>query len=143
MKQEDFGLTVGIKGKVAGWNTDLSSTYGRDKAQIGVADSGNVSLFNDTGSTPTVFSAGAFIASQLTTTLEASKEFDIGWAKPLNVAAGLEHRIDKYEIEAGDAASRYKEGSQSYPGFSLTDAGSHRRTNRRPTSTSPAIRSPT
>jgi iron complex outermembrane receptor protein len=51
MKQEDFGLTVGIKGKVAGWNTDLSSTYGRDKAQIGVADSGNVSLFNDTGAT--------------------------------------------------------------------------------------------
>ncbi|MTV37589.1 TonB-dependent receptor plug domain-containing protein [Duganella radicis] len=129
MKQDDFGLTVGIKGKVAGWNTDLSSTWGRDKAQIGVADSGNVSLFNDTGATPTVFRAGAFIASQLTTTLEASKEFEIGWAKPLNVAAGLEHRIDKYEIEAGDAASRYKEGSQSYPGFSLTDAGSHRRTN--------------
>jgi iron complex outermembrane receptor protein len=76
-----------------------------------------------------VFSAGAFIASQLTTTLEASKEFDIGWAKPLNIAGGIEHRIDKYEIEAGDAASRYKEGSQSYPGFSLTDAGSHRRTN--------------
>ena len=129
MKQDDFGLTVGIKGQLAGWNTDLSSTWGRDKAQIGVADSGNVSLFNDTGSTPTVFRAGAFIASQLTTTLEASKEFQIGWAKPLNVAAGLEHRIDKYEIEAGDAASRYKEGSQSYPGFSLTDAGSHRRTN--------------
>jgi iron complex outermembrane receptor protein len=130
MKQDDFGLTVGIKGKLAGWDTDLSSTYGRDKAQIGVADSGNVSLFNDTGATPTVFKAGAFIASQLTTTLETSKEFEIGWAKPLNVAAGLEHRIDKYEIEAGDAASRYKEGSQSYPGFSLTDAGSHRRTNK-------------
>ncbi|MYM21118.1 TonB-dependent receptor [Duganella sp. FT135W] len=129
MKQDDYGLTVGIKGKVAGWSTDLSSTYGRDKALIGVADSGNVSLFNDTGSTPTVFKAGAFIASQLTTSLETGKEFDIGWAKPLNVAAGLEHRIDKYEIEAGDAASRYKEGSQSYPGFSLTDAGSHRRTN--------------
>ncbi len=130
MKQEDFALTVGVKGKVAGWNTDLSSTYGRDKAQIGVADSGNVSLFNDTGATPTVFRAGAFIASQLTTTLETSKEFEIGWAKPLNVAAGIEHRIDKYEIEAGDEASRYKEGSQSYPGFSLTDAGSHRRTNK-------------
>ncbi|MYM70234.1 TonB-dependent receptor [Pseudoduganella sp. FT55W] len=130
MKQEDYGLTVGIKGKVAGWNTDLSTTYGRDRAQIGVADSGNVSLFNDTGYTPTVFKAGEFIASQLTTTLETSKEFDIGWAKPLNVAAGIEHRIDKYEIVAGDEASRYKEGSQSYPGFSLTDAGSHRRTNK-------------
>ncbi|MYN41543.1 TonB-dependent receptor [Duganella sp. FT109W] len=130
MKEEDFAFTGGYKTKAAGWNIDLSSTYGRDKARIGVADSGNVSLFNDTGFTPTVFSAGAFIASQLTTTLEASKEFNIGWAKPLNIAGGIEHRIDKYEIEAGDEASRYKEGSQSYPGFSLTDAGSHRRTNQ-------------
>jgi iron complex outermembrane receptor protein len=129
MKEDDFAFTGGIKGKLAGWNLDLSSTYGRDKAEIGVADSGNVSLFNDTGSTPTVFRAGAFIASQFTTTLEASREFDIGWAKPLNIAAGVEHRKDKYEIEAGDAASRYKEGSQSYPGFSLTDAGSHDRDN--------------
>ncbi|MYM91438.1 TonB-dependent receptor [Rugamonas sp. FT82W] len=129
MKQDDYALTAGVKGVVAGWNMDLSSTYGKDTSKIGVADSGNVSLFNDTGSTPTVFHAGAFIASQLTTSLEASREFAVGWAKPLNVAAGLEHRIDKYEIEAGDAASRYKEGSQSYPGFSLTDAGSHRRTN--------------
>ncbi|MYM96895.1 TonB-dependent receptor plug domain-containing protein [Duganella vulcania] len=129
MKQDDYALTAGVKGVVAGWNMDLSSTYGKDTSKIGVADSGNVSLFTDTGSTPTVFHAGAFIASQLTTSLEASREFAVGWAKPLNVAAGLEHRIDKYEIEAGDAASRYKEGSQSYPGFSLTDAGSHRRTN--------------
>ncbi|MES2163855.1 MAG: TonB-dependent receptor [Pseudomonadota bacterium] len=129
MKQDDFALTGGVKGVLAGWNMDLSSTYGKDTSKIGVADSGNVSLFNDTGSTPTVFRAGSFIASQLTTSLEASREFAVGWAKPLNVAAGLEHRIDQYEIEAGDAASRYKEGSQSYPGFSLTDAGSHRRTN--------------
>jgi iron complex outermembrane receptor protein len=129
MKQDDYALTAGIKGLVGGWNMDLSSTYGKDTSKIGVADSGNVSLFNDTGASPTVFSAGAFIASQLTTSLEASREFDVGWAKPLNVAGGLEHRIDKYEIEAGDPASRYKEGSQSYPGFSLTDAGSHRRTN--------------
>ena len=130
LKQDDFALTAGIKGTLAGWNMDLSSTYGKDTSKIGVADSGNVSLFKDTGSTPTNFRAGAFIASQLTTTLEASNEFAIGWAKPLTVATGLEHRIDKYEIEAGDAASRYKEGSQSYPGFSLTDAGSHRRTNQ-------------
>ncbi|MRW93873.1 TonB-dependent receptor [Duganella sp. FT80W] len=130
MKEEDAAFTGGVKSKLAGWNVDLSTTYGRDKARIGVADSGNVSLFNDTGYTPTVFSAGAFIASQWTTTLEGSKEFDIGWSKPLNVAAGVEYRQDKYEIQAGDEASRYKEGSQSYPGFSLTDAGSHSRTNQ-------------
>ena len=130
INQKDFGWTGGVKGKLAEWNLDLSTTYGRDKSEIGVEDSANASLFADTGYSPTTFKAGAFIASQLTTTLESSREFDVGWSKPLTFAAGVEHRIDKYEIQAGDAASRYKEGSQSYPGFSLTDAGRHRRTNK-------------
>ena len=129
IKQQDYAFTAGFKGKLAGWAWDLSSTYGKDTSKIGVADSGNVSLYNDTGYTPTQFSAGEFHASQLTTSLEGSRDFAVGLSSPLNVAMGLEHRIDKYEIVAGDAASRYKEGSQSYPGFSLTDAGSHRRTN--------------
>jgi len=130
INQKDFGWTGGIKGKLAEWNLDLSTTYGRDKSEIGVEDSANASLFADTGYSPTTFKAGAFIASQLTTTLESSREFNVGWSKPLTFAAGVEHRIDKYEIQAGDPASRYKEGSQSYPGFSLTDAGRHRRTNK-------------
>jgi iron complex outermembrane receptor protein len=128
--EEDAALTAGAKGKLpGGWNWDLSSTWGRDVAKLGVATSGNVSLFTDTGSTPTEFHAGQFRASQWTNNLDLSREFDAGMATPLNVAFGLEQRRDSYEIVAGDAASRYKEGSQSFPGFSLTDAGSHSRTN--------------
>jgi len=125
--ETDFGVSFGAKGVVADWSWDLSTTYGKDKDQIGVIDSGNVSLYNDTGSSPTEFHAGAFIASQLTTNLDLSRDFNVGMASPLSVAFGLEHRTDTYEIGAGDAASRYKEGSQSYPGFSLTDAGFHSR----------------
>jgi len=125
--ETDFGVSFGAKGVVAEWNWDLSATYGKDKDQIGVIDSGNVSLFNDTGSTPTDFHAGAFIASQFTTNLDISREFNVGMAGPLSVAFGLERRTDTYEIGAGDPASRYKEGSQSYPGFLLTDAGLHSR----------------
>jgi iron complex outermembrane receptor protein len=130
IKQDDVALTIGVKGKISDWNLDLSTTYGRDKSRISVEDSVNASLYADTGSSPTEFRAGAFIASQATTTLEASHEVNVGWSKPLNIAAGLEYRVDKYEIEAGDPASRYKEGSQSYPGFSLTDAGKHDRSNK-------------
>jgi iron complex outermembrane receptor protein len=130
LDETDFGFTAGAKGQLAGWNWDLSSTYGRDKADIGVLNSGNISLFNDTGATPTEFHAGQFIASQWTTSLEVANEFAVGWASPLSVAGGLEYRRDTYEIGAGDPASRYKEGSQSYPGFSLTDAGSHNRNNK-------------
>ncbi|NRR32642.1 TonB-dependent receptor [Oxalobacteraceae bacterium] len=129
LKQDDFGFTAGIKGKLSGWSWDLSSTYGKDTSRIGNADSANVSLFNDTGSTPTQFKAGEFIASQLTSSLEANREFDVGMSGPLNLAFGLEHRVDKFAIVAGDAAASYKEGSQAYPGFSEVQAGSHKRTN--------------
>jgi iron complex outermembrane receptor protein len=45
------------------------------------------------------------------------------------LAFGAEYRRDTYQLTAGDPASRYKAGSQSFPGFSLTDAGSHSRHN--------------
>jgi iron complex outermembrane receptor protein len=129
--EEDYAFTAGIKGKVFGsWNWDLSSTYGKDVAKLGVANSANIALFTDTGATPLEFYAGKFVASQWTNNLDLNHEFDVGWATPLTFAVGLEHRRDQYEIGAGDPASRYKEGSQSFPGFSLTDAGSHSRNNK-------------
>jgi iron complex outermembrane receptor protein len=130
IKQDDVALTIGVKGKIAEWNLDMSTTYGRDKSRISVEDSVNASLYADTGSSPTEFRAGAFVATQTTTTLEGNREVNVGWSKPLTVAAGVEYRVDQYEIQAGDPASRYKEGSQSYPGFSLTDAGKHDRKNK-------------
>lgn len=129
LKEDDYALTVGFKGKMAGWNWDASTVYGKSDEKISTINSGNVSLFNDTGSTPKDFHAGDFIASQWTNNLDISREFDIGTKAPLSVAFGFEQRTDTYEIGAGDAASRYKEGAQSFPGFSLTDAGKHRRTN--------------
>jgi len=129
-EESDFSSTVGMKGKVAGdWSYDLSSTYGRDFVRINTIASANISLFNDTGSTPTDFHSGNFQSTQWTSTLDISRNFEIGLATPLNVAFGFEHRRDTYRIDAGDAASRYKEGGQSYPGFALTDAGSHDRDN--------------
>jgi len=127
--ETDYALTAGVKGSIGDWRWDLSSTYGKDVTRLGVDNSVNVSLFNDTGFSPTRFDAGEFRASQWTNNLDISREFAIGWATPLNVALGLEQRRDTYEIVAGDPASRYKEGSQSYPGFLLTDAGKHDRDN--------------
>jgi iron complex outermembrane receptor protein len=128
--ETDFAFTAGVKGSFAnGWKWDLSSTYGKDVTKIGVDTSVNASLLADTGFSPTTFAAGEFKASQWTNNLDISREFDLGWATPLNFAIGLEQRRDTYEIVAGDAGSRYKEGSQSYPGFLLTDAGKHDRDN--------------
>jgi iron complex outermembrane receptor protein len=129
--ETDFGFSGGIKGKaLQDWNWDLSTTYGRDKMDMGVNNSANISLYNDTGSTPTTFDAGSFTGSQWTTNFDVNRDFAVGWATPVTLAMGVEYRRDTYEITAGDAASRYKEGSQSYPGFGLTDAGSYTRNDK-------------
>ncbi len=132
--ETDYAATAGIKGVAAGgWNYDLASTYGKDNVSVNVKDSLNRSLYIDTSTTttpgfsPTDFHAGDFIFTQWTTQLDLSKDYDVGMAGPMTVALGGEFRKETYEIKPGDAASRYKEGSQSYPGFQLTDAGSHGR----------------
>lgn len=132
--EDDYGFAAGIKGTISGWDVDLSSTYGKDSIEVRVEDSANASLYRDTstlttkGFTPYSFNAGAWVTTQLTNNLDVRKDFQVGLAAPLSVAFGAEQRKETYEIGAGDAASRYKEGSQSYPGFSLTDAGKHDRT---------------
>lgn len=132
--EDDYGLTFGVSGKVAGWDVDLSSTYGKDDIEVRVEDSANASLYADTstlttkGFTPTSFHAGSWRTTQWTNNLDVRHDFDVGFSEPLNVAFGYEQRRDTYRIGAGDAASTYKEGSQSYPGFSKTDAGGHSRT---------------
>ena len=130
----DYAATFGVKGEAGeGWKWDLASTYGKDNAKVQVRDSLNASLYVDTstlttpGFSPSDFYAGSFIASQWTSTLDVAKEMDIGQAGPATFAFGVEYREDRYEIKPGDAASRYKEGSQSYPGFALTDAGKNSR----------------
>ncbi|MDO8911588.1 MAG: TonB-dependent receptor [Phenylobacterium sp.] len=131
--EDDYAGTIGISGVVGGWNFDLSSTYGVDDIEVRVEDSINASLYVDTsttttkGSSPTSFHAGSWTTTQLTNNLDISREFDVGMAAPLAAAFGFESRRETYEIGAGDLASRYKEGSQSYPGFALTDAGKHDR----------------
>jgi iron complex outermembrane receptor protein len=129
-KETDYAFTGGLKGQVLnGWRYDLSATYGRDDHAVRVRNSANLQLFADTGATPTQFHAGDLIATQRTLNLDLGREFDIGWATPLTVALGGEQRHETYEIRAGDPASRYKSGSQSYPGFAATDAGKHGRDN--------------
>ena len=132
--EDDYAFTAGLTAQVAGWDLDFSSTYGQDDIEVRVEDSANASLYADTstltarGFTPTSFHAGAWTTTQWTNNLDLRRGFDVGLATPLDVAVGLEQRRDTYEIGAGDAGSRYKEGSQSYPGFALTDAGKHSRT---------------
>ncbi|QSA97383.1 TonB-dependent siderophore receptor [Methylococcus sp. EFPC2] len=124
IEETDLALTAGAKGAFLGdgrW--DFSSTYGRDDADIIVEHSANQGLYRDKGFTPTKFENGTFKNSQWTTNLDLTKPVDVDFLPaPLNVAGGVEFRRETYQLIAGDAASRYKEGSQAFPGYQFSDA---------------------
>ncbi len=102
---------------------------GKDIDNIYTWNSGNRSLFIDTHTSPSNFYDGSFSASQFTGTIDATHAYNVGLASPLTVAVGLEAREDTYAIGAGDADSYYKEGAQSFPGFTPSAAGDHSRKN--------------
>jgi iron complex outermembrane recepter protein len=129
LKEDDYQYNVGMKFNVAGWDVDANVGYGKDKDDIYTWNSANRALFIDTHTTPKNFYDGTFTASEFVGTIDATHPFNVGMASPLTVAVGVEARENFYSIEQGDAASRYKEGGQSYPGFQPSDAGKHSRKN--------------
>jgi iron complex outermembrane receptor protein len=116
--EDDFQLVAGVKGSIFGFNWDLAEAYGEDHVKVYTIDSANATLYADTGSTPTTFYDGKFISTQSTTTLDLSRDVDLGLAGPLNVAFGAEHRRESYEIGPGDSSSYIGGGAQSFPGYS-------------------------
>jgi len=125
----DYGLTSGVKGKMVGWNWDVSTTYGDDDVTLSTIHSGNIGLYAATGASPADFYDGRLKATQWTSNLDLNRDFEVGLAGPLNVAFGAEYRRDTYTIEAGSFASYTLGGAASYSGFTPIDAGTHDRTN--------------
>ena len=135
-KIEDRYLIVGWKSSIAGWDTDLSQTYGSNKLRYNINHTMNASIANKdllaggSGLSPTSFDAGGFGFSQATTNFDVSRFFPdlLGGS---NIAFGAEYRKEKYNIVAGELGS-YNDadgvgfggnaGSQGFPGFFPSDA---------------------
>lgn len=125
--QDEYSITGGLRGDLGETSWDLAVGYGSDRNAIWTLDSANRSLFIDTGFTPTDFYDGAFKLTQFNVTLDLKHDVEVGFHEPLTVAVGAEYRRETYAISPGDIASRYKEGGQSFPGYSLSDAGAFSR----------------
>jgi iron complex outermembrane receptor protein len=126
-EETDLSFGTGVKGEVGSWNWDLSSTYGKDEIDMFTRDSANASLYANTGQTPTDFYDGTYTQTQWTSNLDITKEIESVMGGTLNIAFGAEYRDETWEAAPGDAASRYLEGGQSFPGISLSDSGKHGR----------------
>lgn len=141
----DRALVAGLRGTTANdWNWDLSYNFGQDELTFDILNTLNRSLGN---SSPTQFHAGALEVSQSVFNADFSRKFDVGWlAYPLTFAFGAEYRDEEFKQRAGDPASfadtglmipvpgsttgalqRAAGGSQVFPGFRPSDAGTNGR----------------
>ncbi|MCB1670372.1 MAG: TonB-dependent receptor [Gammaproteobacteria bacterium] len=127
--ETDYSLAVGITGEMFGWDYDLGTVYGSNEMDVYTLDSMNFTLWNETGRSQEDFYDGTFSASQWTTNLGINRDFEVGLAGPLTLAAGLEYREDTYGIDQGEPASWYGAGASSFPGYGPTAAGDWAREN--------------
>jgi iron complex outermembrane recepter protein len=108
----DKSLSIGMKTLVSGWKVDVNNTFGANNFHYMVDNTLNSSLMTKS---PTRFDAGGFSLAQNTTVMDISRLFP-QIAKGLNVAFGAEHRIESYQIAAGEEAS-YK--TYGHPIFAI------------------------
>lgn len=125
--ESEWSMTAGLRGETHGFNWDASTTYGYVKNDIWTLQSANRQLFLDTGASPRDFYDGAFTFSQWISTLDITRDLDLGMARPLTLAVGGEYRQERSSIQAGDVSSYYGDGAQGFAGYKPSDAGRYRR----------------
>src|SRR6185369_12849510 len=96
---EDYAGTVGIRGEIKGWKADFSAGRGHNSFDYEVHDTLNASFGPQS---PSDFDAGGLRYGQTIFNADFSNEYDIGFANPLAVAVGAEHRREQFKIRPGD-----------------------------------------
>jgi iron complex outermembrane receptor protein len=110
LKETDFQVTSGLRGKIGSWNVDLSSTYGRDFTENGAENSLNASLG---AASPTEFKTFSAAFDQWTNNLDLTRAYSL-FGRNLQVSAGAEYRYESYVTKALDPAA-YANGGYVYP----------------------------
>ena len=138
--EDRFG-TVGLRWGMGEWQADLSATYGYNELRYDINHTLNASIANldlqggGRGISASSFDAGGFSFRQNTYNFDVSRYFDTVF-NGFNAAFGLERRDERYSIFAGEPGSYIdadgvgvggNAGSQGFPGFQPSDAGSHER----------------
>ena len=142
----DHSLSFGVQTDMYGWHTDFSNSFGVNLFHYYIDGTLNASLLEKS---PTRFDAGGFELMQNTTSLDFTRFFN-QVLKGMNIAFGVEYRIDNYSIFAGEEGSwknygvidtvidgkvvQYDAlgrpgGSQGFPGFRPENVVDEYRTN--------------
>jgi iron complex outermembrane receptor protein len=122
----DWSAAGGVRWTLGVWQMDSSLVYGKNEMEFTIENTLNRSLGP---ASKTVFDAGGFDYDQLVLNVSGVREVEVGaFASPLNVAVGIEARLESYSIFAGEPDS-YRNGgvllngqptasgAQVFPGF--------------------------
>ena len=140
----DRSASAGLRGELGGWGADFSHTFGSNRFHYYGHGTANASLEERS---PTDFDDGGFQLQQNVTTLDFTRFFK-NWLAGVNLAFGMEHRVENYQIFAGEEGSWktygpvffgidtesgdtiYRPGgAQGFPGFGPSNAVNESRTN--------------
>jgi iron complex outermembrane receptor protein len=130
---QDILFTAGAKFKLGEFNSDLSATYGGNTVDYTIGNTLNQSLG---ASSPTSFDAGAYAFSNIIGNFDVNRSFG-----DVSVGFGVEARLERFKVEAGEEASYIQgpevdingdplpSGAQSFPGLQPSNALNETRTN--------------
>ena len=118
----DNEWTTGFRSKKAGWNYDLSFSYGSNTVDYTIGNSINLDLGE---ASPTEFYAGGYEFRNSIINFDVSKRVK----DKLSVSFGSEFRQENFVTNAGEEASYFGAGAQSFPGLQPKNACDAKRTN--------------
>ena len=98
----DYSYTAGIRGEIAGFRADFSAGIGSNQFDYSTEHSVNASFG---AATQGKFDAGGLKYEQGLFNLDFSRDYEMGFAKPLTVSFGGEYRRENYQIRPGDFQS--------------------------------------
>ncbi len=111
LEETDFQFTGGVRGALAGWDADISSTYGRNYARHGAENSLNASLGPVS---PTEFDTFSSAFGQWTNNVDFTRSFTVLNGSELQASFGAEYRHEAFETKALDEGA-YVNGGYFYP----------------------------
>jgi iron complex outermembrane receptor protein len=132
----DTSLTMGTRGRFDDTlSYDVSGSVGRNESSYVIYNTLNASLGPET---PRDFNPGSHVQLEKFFNIDLVKEVEMGMEMPLIIAGGYEYHQETFEVSAGDEASftagpytdqGFSIGSNGFPGFKPSSAGSFSRQN--------------